>query len=746
MPQYIAVPTAQVVADKITSLSGAVVRASDSVSVTGGSYRVFATADVSDPFTPTGGSTPGPAIISGALPDQILIAPAANFSVAEELLSLAGCYVTTSGTVTGLVGNTSYRAVGLTIPSEEVNVTTVPDVFTAWSVADAQLGGALTFTFTTMPYNGLSAITDIYIYQNGSTTPIPTGRTTAGTFTLFNLTNDVSYSFTVAAVNAVGVAALSTAKTATPTNVPVVVPPGTQIATFGSLTLANAGRFQPVDSVGNVLTVTGISPSTGGAVLVNGGLAFSTAGGGTDGATYTLTTSAGAITCQISKQANAYSVASYAQMLSAESAASASGGWTILCRRGGGADYTSTGRTTTRVYTNRAYIIGEGSWTAPDANGVGTYSADVVFEDGIDIRASNLTVRNLRLKGIGVDLFGTARGIHVENCHMGAEPIEWQFEYPAGSTGTSLGLPYAGIRSGGTDHAGLEVRQCLFEFSELGLTIKQNSPIRCVFEYNEIRHLLADTMKLGGSTAGMAAGYIHRYNYSWGFMDTAGSGNNTIHADAMIQTSGVTSYTEHLNAQIYGNVMNASFGGDERPQVIFIGSDGNFPRLFRGGCVVGNVFATGGNHHCTMQSDDIVVRNNTFVRDTPSVAGTSPARFLAGSDTLNNPFKTGYCIVENNIFEEPAGLAGGTQTITENNNAYLGNMGKNSGVEPQTLVNYDVMFPNYNDGAQTVEYDTFINKYRPSDPTKGYGASTGITYGQPRQIAGWNVPASLLVP
>lgn len=217
---FLIAPAANVTGGVLTSLSGVTLSVSNVITAAGGTYYAFATADASSAFTPTGSNTtPGPTVISGAS-DQFLVVPDANFNAGNEITTLSGVFVTTSTTVTGLLSGVAYRSVLLTPSSAIINTVTVPDAFTSpqWSVADAAAGGILRFTISAMPYNGGSAITNVYIYENGSSTPIPTGLTAPGTFDLTSRTNGVSYSYKIAAVNAAGVGPQSAAaKTATPT-------------------------------------------------------------------------------------------------------------------------------------------------------------------------------------------------------------------------------------------------------------------------------------------------------------------------------------------------------------------------------------------------------------------------------------------------------------------------------------------------------------------------------------------------
>lgn len=219
MAQFLVVPSADVSAGIITSLSNARLEPDNVITASGEVVVTFATADISPPFTPTGtNAVLGPRVISGSNVDQILIVPSANVS-GSVLTSISGSVVSTNLVVTGLLGGVAYRAVTLTAASPVTDTATVPGQFTPadWTVVDDASGGILKFTFITLPSANGSAITNLNIYENGSLTPIATGLTAAGTYYLTSRTNDVSYSYTVAAVNAKGTGPKSGTKSATPT-------------------------------------------------------------------------------------------------------------------------------------------------------------------------------------------------------------------------------------------------------------------------------------------------------------------------------------------------------------------------------------------------------------------------------------------------------------------------------------------------------------------------------------------------
>lgn len=95
---------------------------------------------------------------------------------------------------------------------------TAPAAFTAgqWTLVDKVTNGALTLTLTALPANGGAAITDVQ-YQIGAGNWISLGGAALGGYTISGLTNGVSASVKIRAVNSVGASAASDTKSATPT-------------------------------------------------------------------------------------------------------------------------------------------------------------------------------------------------------------------------------------------------------------------------------------------------------------------------------------------------------------------------------------------------------------------------------------------------------------------------------------------------------------------------------------------------
>jgi hypothetical protein len=115
-------------------------------------------------------------------------------------------------------GKTSYLDGGHPYKTTAPTATTPPFAFTVdlWSVADKATEQTLTVTVTTLPNTGGSSLTAIQYRVNGGTWTA-SGITTTGTFDITGLTDDVSVTVELRAVNAIGPSRTSDVKSATPT-------------------------------------------------------------------------------------------------------------------------------------------------------------------------------------------------------------------------------------------------------------------------------------------------------------------------------------------------------------------------------------------------------------------------------------------------------------------------------------------------------------------------------------------------
>ncbi len=87
-----------------------------------GTYRITCAVGASPAFTTTGANTTTGGGVDGGAPRSFIFAPTSNFNQAGDLTSLAGCVLSLSLSVTGLLGGTSYRAVVLSPPSPPIAV------------------------------------------------------------------------------------------------------------------------------------------------------------------------------------------------------------------------------------------------------------------------------------------------------------------------------------------------------------------------------------------------------------------------------------------------------------------------------------------------------------------------------------------------------------------------------------------------------------------------------------------------
>ena len=141
---------------------------------------------------------------------------------------------------------------------------TAPSAFVAgnWTLVDKATNGALTLTLTALPANGGAAITDVQ-YQVGAGNWISLGSTALAAYTISGLTNGVSASVKIRAVNSVGASAASDTKNATPT-ADTVAPTLTSPTDVASGANAMTGSVSTNEATGTlywVVTTSATAPS-----------------------------------------------------------------------------------------------------------------------------------------------------------------------------------------------------------------------------------------------------------------------------------------------------------------------------------------------------------------------------------------------------------------------------------------------------------------------------------------------------
>jgi hypothetical protein len=724
----------------LTSLASVALSTSPVITATG-TKRVFATADISAPFTPTGASfTPGPTVISGSEGVQFLIAPVANFNTALDLISLTGCFISTSKNLTGLVSDVSYRVVGLTVASSTISIVVAPDAFTLgqWSVIDADIGGTLRFTFSALPYNGGSAITNINIYENGSGTPIATGLTAPGQFDLTGRTNDVSYSYTVKAVNAIGPAvAASDTKAATPTASAGIVP--NQVIKVGARTLANAGRVRPIGSDGvpvNLLSVqtTAISGTLGSYVptIVNGGIAFALAGCPAGNVTLRATHANGTVDITLSPtgEAESYYVATWAELLAAISNNNLTAGRTIYLREG---DYTPDA---TRLFGRRIPAPG--------------------------LTISGMSCNHLAEKWPSRFLGGSFRiatGTHGVNLQNFA--VDWPLASGSSATGIirlygdcsrlnyrrlrlsgkyqdpTISLPESGaVGWFSTNGWNGTVEECLItDVIRVWDCAIGNAadPGPTYITCNEWRRSWSDGFQVGGGGT-----EIFDFRYNVGIEPCHISG---AHVDTLFQAAGsggISNRSRWQNVKMIMNVTawpsherdyNNSHGTTAFDDSVPEGSNTKLPIIFENMVYAGNFIAAGGANHMALVMDGGTIAYNTVVN---TAANSTPAQTAVDQSSPWFQFTDGFEPVTaprlfNNILER-------VKETLPNNNLQLGRLG--------TTIPYSAAFgPN---AAMTVPAKTWAEikqKWTPIVQTRGAFSEVGV-YGTPRDKSTWSFDES----
>jgi hypothetical protein len=729
MPQIITVPAAQVAGGKITSLAGATIGSGPSVSVSGGTYYAFATAEISGPFTPTGSAGAGGAIISGALPDQLLIAPSANFTAGNDLISLAGCYISTSLSIPGLVNDTAYRAVGLTAASPAINVASVPSAYTAgqWSVQDSGLGGTLTYTFTAAPYNGGSPITDVYIYIDG----VPTSTGLAGgtgTFDVFNLTNGQEYSSRIAPVNAVGIGALSDVKVQTPVAQDLASVQD-QSAPFGDRTLAGAGRFRPLDATGNPVQITAVAPVgvASGGTLIDGGLGFDVAGGGTAGHVYRLTHAGGTVDVTITKLVDHYSAATEAEIKSAVSNNGTAGGRTIVVREG------TIVMSGTDLIANRTFTLP--GLTLKGAGYVhdGSDSWKAELAGGIKLRnITNLTVTDLAITRTTASALASAFGTVMlyganTNVNILRNKIQGKFNDPevpwtSGTITGTNGIWYGTVSGVTTKWTGsIEENLIIDAINAISIVAGNEGPIS--ISCNEFVRLASDGVKITGPS--LDGPFDFNFNIARECFAIAGA-----HADILFQWAGIGTPATRRYCNQLNVIMNLAFYRDglnyrgHQGACAFDDSplgapDSAVSRQFNDAYVVGNFVALGGNQHLTMRMNGGTCAFNTIVSPADDVItfDTTPRLLVESDSAPTASVPSVFCnIVEANQYTTPA-----------LNNLILGRNG--------ATISYATAF-----GAPIstppITYEAVKAAWEPVDAGRGAFGNVG-TYGTPRIKSTW---------
>ncbi|MDD5439126.1 MAG: fibronectin type III domain-containing protein, partial [Candidatus Omnitrophica bacterium] len=261
----------------------------------------------SNMVTPVGGPgipTGVTAVAGNALATVSFTAPASGggaitgYTVTPYVGAVAG--TPTSGTaspitVTGLINGTTYTFTvtatsaggtsAASAPSNSVTPATVPDAPTA--VSAVQGNTQATVSFTAPASNGGSPILTYLV------TSSPGGITASGAaspITVTGLTNGTAYTFTVAAINAIGTGVASTPSASVTPGVTVPGAPTGVVAVAGN-TQATVGFIAPASDGGNPITLYTVTSAPGG-ITATGTASPIVITGLTNGTAYTFTVTA----------------------------------------------------------------------------------------------------------------------------------------------------------------------------------------------------------------------------------------------------------------------------------------------------------------------------------------------------------------------------------------------------------------------------------------------------------------------
>lgn len=268
-----------------------------------------------------------------------------------------------------------------------------------------------------------------------------------------------------------------------------------QAATFGALTAANAGGFQPKDSGGAYVPLTAITDQTGAVntwSVVEGFLICNAPPSGDEALTLTCTYDGGSLEITIAIEASAYSVRTIAQADAAMDAAAPGGGVTVRFRGGpldlGTADV-RLGRNNT--YTSQVTVTGE---------------ADTVLTPRLQFENCD----NFRLTGLDIhDIAGTqskiiniltgCEGVLIEDCEIHGAFRDPLGDYSDGSYSNSLnGI---GWTSGAS--SGITVRRTKVYDVVTGMNFHIDGDL--TLEDLEISKTYSDCIKVRCEGAGLTA-------------------------------------------------------------------------------------------------------------------------------------------------------------------------------------------------------------------------------------------------
>lgn len=261
------------------------------------------------PYAPTGVVAANVAVPYGGTPaasvrftPSTVGSPGATYTVTSSPGNITATGSSSPITVSGLTAGTSYTFTVTASNSYGSAISSASAALSAGTISNAPtigtastLGSVASVAFTApSPNTGAATITNYtaYAYQNGIYTGI-TGTGTSSPISVYGLTIQTPYTFTVSATNNAGISAQSSqSNSVTPSNLP-------QVSTSGGTVFSDATYYyQAFPTVGSSATLTvGINNLTADILVIAGGGAggagHAGGGGGAGGiayaSSYTLT-------------------------------------------------------------------------------------------------------------------------------------------------------------------------------------------------------------------------------------------------------------------------------------------------------------------------------------------------------------------------------------------------------------------------------------------------------------------------
>jgi hypothetical protein len=503
-----------------------------------------------------------------------------------------------------------------------------------------------------------------------------------------------------------------------------------QTATFGTLTIALAGGFKPVNSSGITRDLSSYNSLVSGSLgaytpsVTGGKLVFSGASGAPNGVVLRCgLASGGTVDITISTRADTYSISTDVEALAARTAIGSTGGKTILFRRGNYSGLTNFGCNNT-TYTTELVLEGEGQADT----GLGARVSYLQLISVVKYKVKNLECwNNDPDQPAAIELYGTSDNVVIEDCWCHCtywNPLTTQ---PADYK------PKSAISVSGNSISNLTVQRNLLSDCLYGITVDDCDGTLNI-DLNEVRYMTADCIAVGWDSTSTVVN-ISR-NVLCAPMETLAE----THCDAIqISTTDVNSSLQYPNftarqnvAFMSPNISRAYFTG-----LISFVSNSVSGRQLLNPVIAGNIMVNESAHGITLYNiNGGFVGYNTVVRH--NTGGSGPDY---PSINLGLAVSAGTVLVKHNVAGSYSLL--GSATFTQANNVTLGDRG--------ATIPYTDAFNWANPAVDADTYNQVITNLTPKtggpvDTNDAGPLDVGYcTFGQPRNATGWSYNAGMEV-